>query len=165
MGWGDLPGRVHSAVLTHLGEDARVDGLPMRVVVENPAQTLDVSETEYHGQLRAIGYVPAQPTDPPPPIGAIVAVRGQVFEVTAVVRDGEGMFELTARERGADALPPALVASLYSRAVVTDLGTASTPSEMLDDLLAYGVVTQDLPADLTAREALRWLELHLVEAA
>jgi len=165
MGWDPLPGRVHRAVLFHLGEDARIDGVAARVVTENPAQQLDVSETEYHGQLRTVGFLPAQPDDPDPPVGAIVGLRGRVFEVTAVVHDGEGMTELTARERGPDSLPPALVASLYSRAVVTQLGSAATVAEMFAELLAHGVVVEDVPAGLTDREILRWLELYLVEAS
>lgn len=160
LGWGDLPGRVHSAVLTHLGEDARVDGVAVRVVNESPAQALDVSETEYHGQVRSIGLLPGAER---PSVGSIVGLREQVFEVTAVVLDGEGMIELTARERSPDSLPPGVITSLWSRAVVTVSGlVAGTPAEMLDALQSYGVVTLPMPDGLTDREALRWLELYLV---
>lgn len=170
MDWIELARMSQQAVLTHLGEDGFLDGVPARFATLNPDETYDIGETEYHGQVRKFALL--EEGAPAYAVGSLVQLRSRLFEVTAIVQDGEGMAELVTRERDPKALDAATVMRLRSVAVV-DASTLSEPSstatiaDWFDWLDMHGITDVPQPGYVAPipYAKLRWLDRHLLRGA
>jgi len=166
LAWGELAGRLQRSTIRHLGEDGTIDGLPARFVAINPPETLDLGESEYHGQHRRFAVIDA--TAPAYEVGAIVGLRGRMFEVTAIVSDGEGMHELTVRERNPDTIDQLTIRRLQLTAVTAGTGQPDPAAPVADVqawLAANGVSDDVQPSGLLPYELTRWLDRHLIRGA
>jgi len=165
--WAALARMSQDAVLAHLGEDGALDGVPVRFATLNPNESYDLGETEYHGQNRKFALL--RDGAPSYGVGSLIDLRGQLFEVTAVTHDGEGMAELVTRERDPNALDASTLLRLRKVAVV-DVATISEPqnatsAEWLTWLEAHGIADTVQPAGLVPYARLRWLDRHLLRGS
>jgi hypothetical protein len=149
------------AVTRHLGEDGTLDGQPARFVTLNPPESLDVGETEYHGQQRRFAVIGSDA--PPFGVGSLVALRGALFEVTAVVSDGEGMRELIVRERDPAAVDAVTIARLMSTAVTDGAPEPlGPPLTLLAWLAEHATSDEPMPVGMGSYQLVRWLSRHVV---
>ncbi len=91
----DLFAAADVAILARLGEDATLDGLPVRGELSSP-----VDQARLSGQITGMqGFAFRLPDNQAAPavLGSVLVVLGQTYKVVAIVPEGSGITALELR--------------------------------------------------------------------